>query len=409
MLYGISLAAGLLGTAHLPTLAAQLAERLPGMPADELTVLGLAGLMIMVGLAFKLSAVPFHFWCPDVFEGATAEVGAFLSVASKAAALALLVRVAIGFGSLPYASPAGELDALASRQAVANESNLVWVAQLQNSAAGDPRAAERPTAQDNRLAMRDIRQQQLAPSRAFIGRLIALLAVITCTFGNLAAYTQTNVKRLLAYSTIAHAGYMMMPVSALMVMADHLDHTAAAGGSIPATAVSALAVYIGVYVFMNLGAFAIVAFLRNATGSEEIADYAGLIRRAPLLVICFSLILFGLVGLPPLSGFIGKFAIFAALVDGYQVSVAAGQAEPYLLAVLVAGGLNTVISLFYYLRVVKVMTMDDEPAGQAPLALPILSLQTAYVCLLTLPTAALILSWDLLNEWALAAGRYLLA
>ena len=101
MLYGISLLAGMFNTAHLPTLAVRMAEAMPGMAPGELMVLALAGLMIVVGLAFKLSAVPFHFWCPDVFEGATAEVDAFLSVASKAAALALLVRVALGLGALP--------------------------------------------------------------------------------------------------------------------------------------------------------------------------------------------------------------------------------------------------------------------------------------------------------------------
>jgi NADH-quinone oxidoreductase subunit N len=288
------------------------------------------------------------------------------------------------------------------------EPALVGVAQQDNSAANDALLATSSAEDESKLARRAAWQQQLSPARAFIGQLIAVLAVVTCTFGNLAAYAQTNIKRLLAYSTIAHAGYMMMPVSALMVMADHLDHSRDTGASMPATAVSALAIYIGVYLFMNLGAFAIVAFVRNAIRSEEIADYAGLIRRAPLLVVCFSLILFGLVGLPPLSGFIGKFAIFAALVDGYQVSVAAGQPEPHLLAVLVAGGVNTVISLFYYLRVVKVMTMDSEPAGRAPFALSTYSMETAFVCLLTLPTALLILSWDLLNEWALAAGRFLL-
>ncbi len=104
MLYGISLIAGLVNAVHLPTVALRLSAALPTMSAEELTVLGLACLMITVGLAFKLSAVPFHFWCPDVFEGATAEIGGFLSVASKAAALALLVRVVVGFGWL---SPAG--------------------------------------------------------------------------------------------------------------------------------------------------------------------------------------------------------------------------------------------------------------------------------------------------------------
>lgn len=374
MLYGISLIAGMFNTVHLPTLAVRMAEAYPTMSSSQCMVLALGGLMLIVGLAFKLSAVPFHFWCPDVFEGATAEVDAFLSVASKAAALALLVRVAIGFGALPAKTvPVGH----------PAETPVAVVA-----------AAESPAPQAT--------MENLRPNREFIGKLIALLSAITCTFGNLAAYTQTNVKRLLAYSTIAHAGYMMMPVSALMVMMNY--DTAAAQG-----AVSALAIYMVVYVFMNLTAFAIVAFLRNALRSEQISDYAGLVRTCPVLVVCFVMTLFGLVGVPPLSGFIGKFAIFATLVDGYQISATAGHAEPYLIALLVIGGLNTVVSLFYYLRIVKVMTFEEQPKDRLPFGFSAISLQGAFVCLLTAPTALLVFNWDMLNEWAVAAARYLLA
>ena len=117
----------------------------------------------------------------------------------------------------------------------------------------------------------------LQPVRSFTAKLIAFFAIITCTFGNLAAYGQNNIKRLLAYSTIAHAGYMMMPVSAAVAMAGIDD----AGAE---RAIAALAIYIAVYLFMNLAAFAVVAFLRNAMRSEDIADYAGLIRRSPLTV-----------------------------------------------------------------------------------------------------------------------------
>lgn len=374
MLYGISLLAGMFNTAHLPTLAVRMSETLPGMGPGELMVLALAGLMIAVGLAFKLSAVPFHFWCPDVFEGATAEVNAFLSVASKAAALALLVRVALGLGALPPPE----------RYTVPATAPVALVAAAEQSP--QPAAAH---------------LERLRPSRDFIGQLIGLLAALTCTFGNLAAYAQTNVKRLLAYSTIAHAGYMMMPVSALMVMVNY-DTVAAQ------SAVSSLAIYIAVYLFMNLTAFAIVAFLRNALRSEEIADYAGLVRRTPVMVICFAITLFSLVGLPPLSGFIGKFAIFAALVDGYQLSATAGQPQPYLIALLVVGGVNTVISLFYYLRIVKVMTFEEEPEERLPFSFSAISLQGAYVCLLTAPTALLIFNWDILNQWAMAAARHLM-
>lgn len=426
MLYGISLIAGLLNSAHLPTLAMTLAERLPQMPSQEVMVLALGGLMIAVGLAFKLSAVPFHFWCPDVFEGACAEVNAFLSVASKAAALALLIRVVIGFGVIPpegvHPGARSLAAATAQRQTVAlpsAEHGLFALADEEPAAPAeqpvtDQPAAEQPSdapahavpAHDGHSAGHALPASAggdgLAYSRTFMAKLIAFLAVITCTFGNLAAYGQTNIKRLLAYSTIAHAGYMMMPVSALLAMAGHQPARAQ-------DAVAALVIYIAVYLFMNLGAFAIVAFLRNAMRSEEIADYAGLVRRCPVTVVCFAMILFSLVGLPPLAGFIGKFAIFAALVDGYQVSTSAGQPAGYLLALLVIGGLNTAVSLFYYLRVVKVMTMDPEPADRRPFTYPEVSLQGAYVWLLTLPTMLLILNWEGLRRWALAASQYLLS
>ena len=262
MLYGISLLVGVLGSAHLPTMAHQLAHLL-GDPsaADRHMVLALGGLMVMVGLAFKLSAVPFHFWAPDVFEGATAEVAAFLSVASKVAALGLLVRLALGFG---YAG----------------------VEQIAT----------------------------LAPARDYLVGLIALLAAVTCTFGNLAAYGQTNMKRLLAYSTIAHAGYMMMPAAAAVALIHGDPQTLASHQESARLAVASLAFYTGVYLFMNLGAFAVVAYLRNVLGSEEMADYAGLVRKSPGVAVCFSIILFSLVGLPPLAGFSAKFSIFAALV-----------------------------------------------------------------------------------------------
>ncbi len=221
-----------------------------------------------------------------------------------------------------------------------------------------------------------------------MSKLIALLAVITCTFGNLAAYGQTNIKRLLAYSTIAHAGYMMMPVAAAMALADSNPDGAQA-------ALSALAFYVAAYFFMNLGAFAIVAFLRNAIGSEEIADYAGLIRRAPITVICFSVILFSLIGMPPFSGFIGKLLVFASLVN-------AG-----LLTVLVIGGLNTVLSLVYYLRVVKVMTMDPEPEQRLPVQIPFIP--GVFMVALTLPVIVLGFGWNGLNTWAQEALSRLLS
>jgi NADH-quinone oxidoreductase subunit N len=368
MLYGISLLAGILGSVHLPTMTIRLAEllRTSGgtLPADSAMVLALGGLMVMVGLAFKLSAVPFHFWCPDVFEGASAEINAFLSVASKAAALALLVRIAIGFSAVGAAP-------LAPQTAMLSVADVVDDAAPANQsvASSAPDTTASSIAADN---------QALAPVRRFIGQLLAFIAVITCTFGNLAAYGQTNIKRLLAYSTIAHAGYMIMPVAAAVLL---LDQSPAAAQ----TALGALTFYIGVYLFMNLGAFAVVAFLRNTLRSEQIEDYAGLIRRMPVIVICFSLMLVSLIGLPPLAGFNGKFLAFAAL----------WRAD--LKLVLVIAGLNTAISLFYYLRVIKVMTMDPEPESRMPVSMSFVP--ATFVVLLTLPLLFLGVWWNDLYVW----------
>jgi NADH-quinone oxidoreductase subunit N len=382
MLYGISLLAGVLGSVHLPTMGVRLAELLQPanveqhIGADSYMVLALGGLMIMVGVAFKLSAVPFHFWCPDVFEGASAEVNAFLSVASKAAALALLARVAIGFGYIPQPviaekpAPATAAVEQSARPAVP----IKFVSQHT-----EPAKEAQPLDREAQIAA-------LAPARDYIWKLLAFVAVITCTFGNLAAYGQTNIKRLLAYSTIAQAGYMIMPVPAAMVLA---------GGNPAAAreAMAAMAFYAGVYVFMNLGAFAIVALLRNQLHSEEIADYAGLIRRAPITTICFALILVSLIGLPPLAGFAGKLLIFYSLV----------QAK--LWTVLFIAGLNTAISLYYYLRVVKIMTIDPEPEQVRPADINFIP--GTYIVAITVPVVLLGVAWDQLNELTRAATAHL--
>ncbi len=387
MLYGVSLLAGLLNTVHFPTMAAELARRYPEFTSSQLMVLALAGLMVAVGIAFKLAAVPFHFWCPDVFEGAAAEINAFLSVASKAAALALLVRVAVGLGVAPETN-GPYLPQESAFQESAHAADGAYYVALQNSDV----VAEPVRARADLL-------EGLRPVRNYMAWLTAFLAAITCTFGNLAAYGQTNIKRLLAYSTIAHAGYMMMAVPPMLALAD-LDSKRAQ------EAAAALALYIIIYLFMNLGAFAIVAFLRNALRSEEIADYAGLVRRAPWTVICFSVILFSLVGVPPLAGFLGKFAIFAALADGYVVVERAGGAGNYLLWLLIIGGINTALSLYYYLRVVKVMTIDAEPPSRTPFSVGVFPV--AYVVLLTFPLVVLIFTWNFLNEWTLQAAAHLL-
>jgi len=340
MLYGISLLVGVLGSAQIPVMTAQLARMFAeGIGAGQAMVLSLGALMVMVGLAFKLSAVPFHFWAPDVFEGATAEVAGFLSIASKAAALALLVRLALGFG---FVAP-------------------IFEAQ----------------------------QAALEPARAYLVEMIAILAAVTCTFGNLAAYGQTNIKRLLAYSTIAHAGYMMMPVAAAVSLAG----TDPAGAR---EAVASLAFYAGIYLFMNLGAFAIVAFLRNVLGSEKIDDYAGLVWRSPGLAVCMAIILFSLVGMPPLAGFSAKFAIFASVADAR------------LWALLAIGVLNTALSLFYYVRVVRAMMFLPEPEGRRAPEIPLWSATGTYSLVLVVPLVVLGVWWNGLYGWAEAAASMLL-
>ena len=355
MLYGLSLLAGTLGTCHLPSMAAELARAgHAGGAGGSVMVLSLAGLMLAVGLAFKLSAVPFHFWCPDVFEGAAAEVGAFLSVASKAAAVALLLRVTFALGI-----PAGSLGIPAGGDAVA------------------------PT-----LAA-------LADTRHFMVYVVALMAAVTCTLGNLAAYGQTNMKRLLAYSTVAHAGYLMMGVAAAIAMAGTTT-----GGA--RDAVTAVAFYLGTYVFMNLGAFAIVALLRNTLRSEEISAYAGLVRTSPGIVVATAVVLVSLIGLPPLAGFVSKFLVFSSLVE----AIAAGAERPLMLVLLVVGGLNTVISLFYYLRVLKVMTFDPPSEERATDPFPLVSVPGAVVTALVLPVVALGLFWSGLYAAAQLAGAF---
>ncbi len=372
MLYGISLLAGVLGTVHIPTMALRLSQMFEQAHLEPM-VLALGGLMILVGIAFKLSAVPFHFWCPDVFEGASAEVNAFLSVASKAAALALLVRVALGLSYVPQSAPPDKAVALFS---VADESPAT---EAKPAAEASAAPAAPPMERTEEI-------DALAPARNFFWRVLALVAVVTCTFGNLAAYGQSNIKRLLAYSTIAQAGYMMMPVPAAMVLAGSNPTAAAA-------AIGSMAFYAGVYLFMNLGAFAVVAFLRNTLRSEQIDDYAGLIRRAPVVAVCFSIMLISLIGLPPLAGFNGKLLIFSYLV------------EAKLWSVLVIGGLNTALSLYYYLRVVKIMTIDPEPEHRVPADFSLLS--GAYVVAITLPIVILGIWWNGLNELALSAASQL--
>jgi NADH-quinone oxidoreductase subunit N len=313
MLYGISLLAGKFGTGYMPDVLrfVTLTHHQPGV--DLLVIMGL--FFILVGVAYKLSAVPFHFWCPDVFEGAAAEIGAFLSVASKAAALALLARFVLPLHGMP---------------------------------------------------------EIITPA-------IAFFAIITMTFGNLAAYGQTNLKRLLAYSTIAHAGFMMMGLAT----ADRIG-------------AEAVLFYLATYFLMNLGAFAVIAFLRNATGSEDLSHFRGLVYRSPALVVALGVFLLSLLGLPPLAGFAAKFQVFSAVFD------AAGRTtsplvQNSLYALILAGGLNTVLSLFYYVKVLKVMVLErplEEIEGRPVAELVLPPLQSSYVGILAVLVLVVGVFWN---------------
>jgi NADH-quinone oxidoreductase subunit N len=339
MLYGISLLAGKFGTAYLPQLAGAYAASLNPIGTGFDPVLLLGTLFVLIGVGFKLSAVPFHFWCPDVFEGAAAEVAGFLSVASKGAALALLARIGLMLSGL-------------DRERAFEPATWMHVVQY------------------------------LAPVLAFF-------AALTATFGNLAAYLQTNLKRLLAYSTIAHAGYMMMGLAALT----------ADGGE-------AVLMYLVAYLFMNLGAFAVVAFLRNQTGSEDLSSFRGFVRRSPWLVIALAVCLLSLLGMPPLAGFVAKFQIFRVLFQAGQTY--GGTGHPTLswimYALLVIGGINSVFSLFYYVKVLKVMILDkplDEVEGKPPEPLPEPIGVRVYLGLIMALILAVGIFWDPLAR----AGR----
>jgi len=401
MLYGISLLCGVLGTAHLPSMAVELAALdIPAMIASgengrTLMVLALGGLMMGVGLAFKLSAVPFHFWCPDVFEGASAEVDGFLSVASKAAALALLLRVGFGLGYLaddpqdniaaakgPVAmasisTMASTMSSTMNRQFSGTQSQLAKLQLAQVQLDGGNWGAGATSA------------SPLSPVRRFFVILVAIAAMITCTFGNLAAYGQTNIKRMLAYSTIAHAGFMMMAAAAAVgLVGQNREHAE--------SAVSALLLYLAIYLFMNLSAFAIIAFLRNAMQSEEIKDYAGLIRSCPMVAVMMTAVLVSLIGLPPLAGFWPKLRVLQSL---YQAG------GPLMTIVLIVAALNTAIALVYYLRVAKTICIDDEPDSRGPVSLGFLP--AAYVLVVSAPVVLLGILPEEIAQWASQAARQL--
>jgi NADH-quinone oxidoreductase subunit N len=269
MLFGISILYGITGSTNLHEINSLL--QFPS--ATQLTFL-MSILMIFAGIGFKISIVPFHFWTPDVYEGAPISITAFLSVASKAAGFAVLIR----FLKITFAQG---LDKSGYWQML---SYIDWQ------------------------------------------MLLVVFSIITMTFGNFAALWQDNIKRMLAYSSIAHAGYLMLGVA---VLSDQ--------------GLMAVLVYFTVYLFMNLGAFYVVMLIANKINSEEIDDYKGIGYSLPLLGTALGIFLVSLTGLPPTAGFVGKLYLFIALVDANMITVA-------IIALL-----NTVVSLYYYIRVLKAM------------------------------------------------------
>ncbi|MCC6588139.1 MAG: NADH-quinone oxidoreductase subunit N [Bryobacterales bacterium] len=261
--YGFSILYGLSGSTRLRDITAALSQR---DPWDPVFFLGLA--TTAVGLLFKVAAVPFHMWAPDTYEGAPTTVTAFLSVGSKAASFALLLRLFQG----PFAT-----------------SRVVW----------EP--------------------------------LLVAVAILSLTVGNLAAVTQSNIKRLLAYSSISHAGYMLLGLIA--------------GNQ---RGMQAIAVYALVYTFMTIGAFLVVVALRRKDLlGEDIEDLNGLMHKSPGYAVLMLIFMLSLAGLPPTAGFIGKYYIFLSLIE----------TQHYLLAAVAA--IYVAVAIFYYFRIVRSMFLSD--------------------------------------------------
>lgn len=320
MLYGISLLYGLTGTLDLSAMAggaggaaAGLSSSLSAQLVASPIPVAIAIVLVLAGFAYKVSVVPFHFWTPDVYEGAPTPVTTFLAVASKAA----------GFGALLRFLGALFLKSGASAPVVHY---------------GDR-----------------------------IGLLFAILAAVTMTLGNLAALRQQSLKRMLAYSSIAHAGYVLVGVAAMT-----------------SAGFSAAMYYLAAYYLMNLGAFGFLLYFEGVTGSDTIDSLRGMGWKAPVVSIAMVAFLVSLTGIPPTVGFYGKYLLF---VEGWKADLG--------WLVLVAG-LNSVVSLFYYLRVAKALFLSD-PSERAAAPQPIF---VGFIVLLGVATLVLGIYTSPLQDWA---------
>ena len=310
MLFGISIVYGLTGTTNLFELNTAIQN-----PQINLYTFAFAMVLIFAGIGYKISAVPFHYWTPDVYEGAPITITAYLSVASKAAGFALLIR----FLRITF---------------VSYNDHGTW-------------------------QIIDMFDWQT---------FLIVISVLTMTLGNFAALWQDNLKRMLAYSSIAHAGYMLLGV---LVLTDK--------------GVTAVLFYFVVYLIMNLGAFYIVMLIANKTGTEDINDYDGLGYTSSFLGVTLAIFLVSLTGLPPTAGFIGKFYLFVALLDAKMAIVA-------VIAVV-----NSVVSLYYYIRVLKHMYLTrNENAPVIPVS------KLAFTIVLVLSTATLLFGiyFTPISDWA---------
>jgi NADH-quinone oxidoreductase subunit N len=289
LLYGMSLLYGLTGSTNLQAIATSVAQT----GADNQQMLLLAVVLVVAGVGFKIAAVPFHMWAPDVYEGAPTPITAFLSVGSKAASFAMLIRIFVE--GLPSVSS------------------------------------------DWRV-------------------LFEVLAILTMTVGNIAALTQTNIKRMLAYSSIAQAGYVLIGI--------------VAGTQ---RGIAAALIYLAVYSFMQLGAFAVIVLLRRRDAiGDELKDFNGLYFRHPAAAFSMLLFMLSLGGIPPTAGFMGKLWLFSAAIEADYVWLA------------VIGVLNSAVSLYYYIRVVVYMWLRNEPAGSEPRLTPALATALAVTTAATL-------------------------
>jgi NADH-quinone oxidoreductase subunit N len=326
LLFGFSYLYGLAGTTNLAALTTTLSDAAPAaLPGLALVAL----VMIVAGLGFRITAVPFHFYAPDVYQGTTTTLAALLSLVPKVAGFVALLRV-LGFvhleGWLHIPAPAGSVPS-----------------------SGPILGAQLPT-------------------------LLWILAAVTMTIGNILALLQDNLKRLLAYSSVAHAGYMLVGLAAAAARHEDASGTASAG-------IDAVLFYLVAYGAMTVGAFAIISCLHTPQQpAETVDDLSGLSRTHPHLALLLALFLFSLIGIPMTAGFAGKWLVFLSALGVRNVGEAGGLDQARLFSILaLIAALNAAIGGWYYLRIVAVMYLR-EPARRLSTARSAPGLAAAVVC-----------------------------